>query len=563
MTECNNLFKTVFLASILLFCISMAFAAMPEQYSKPAVSKTQALQEKRQQFEEEAADAIPAVEAEYAKFIHLINSHQTPDDANVSSGLKFIARNRKFLPVFTKQQKSNIYYTLSAWVYYFDKKPDKALRQVVSGYKLTPQDSKIVKTYLALSLIYRDYTPIAEILAGQLEPSPSAEEPQTQEDSPYREASNVELNLDTSKIHPELLGKTFNIQPGTSGQAQRHISCILLWKLDPNELEKFSSLDAAPPPPPPAPVPKPAPDQEQETESEPSPDQQTESESSTGQEESSEPTELQTPKPKKQKEAPSETNSPSLEAFSKLQSLFDKDAKAVFMGINFNDPSKAKNIENWLVKNPQKWQSIPPSAELQQKTTSFLNFAPEKPMLLIVGPDSAVRYLGNVDSFLPPMIISSILGDPQQFIEPNEPNEPNQPAAEPQTVIEKVAPAEPNKSLPPLKEPNEPPKPAVPKETIQNSEPAPQTPSPAAAKTEIDEEFFDPRAETLIENAKAFFKIANRLQYHTYAKPVEMCRTVIKDYPNTKYSEQARLLMRQVPERFRDKYNITDEELGL
>ncbi|OQA03132.1 MAG: hypothetical protein BWY69_00635 [Planctomycetes bacterium ADurb.Bin401] len=53
------------------------------------------------------------------------------------------------------------------------------------------------------------------------------------------------------------------------------------------------------------------------------------------------------------------------------------------------------------------------------------------------------------------------------------------------------------------------------------------------------------------------------MQYHTYAKPIEMCRTVIRDYPNTKYADEARVLMRQVPERFRQRYKITDEELGL
>jgi outer membrane protein assembly factor BamD (BamD/ComL family) len=67
----------------------------------------------------------------------------------------------------------------------------------------------------------------------------------------------------------------------------------------------------------------------------------------------------------------------------------------------------------------------------------------------------------------------------------------------------------------------------------------------------------------LLENAKAFFKIGNRLQYHTYQKPVDMCRTVMKDYPNTKYATEAQILLRKVPERFRERYNLTDEELGL
>lgn len=517
MTESNNLLKAVFLVLISFVYISEVSAAPPEQSPRPVSQRVQALQERRQQFEQEAADAIPDIEAEYAKFITYVNSNQTPDDSNVSDSLKFIAKNRKFLPVFNKQQKGDIYYALSAWVYYFDNKPDKALKQVASAHKLTPQNSKIIKTYLALSLIYKDYMPIAEILAGQEMP-PAITEPEILQ---YQQQSNIELNLDINSIHPELLGKTFNVLPK---MPDRHILCMFLWKLDPNELEKFSLVNETPPP-------------------------------VTGKEESLETTEPQTYEPQEETfKKPSAT-----EAFSQLQTTFAKNAKAVFVGINFNDPSKIKNIGNWLTKNPQQWQSVPPSAELQQKITSFLNVTPDKPMLLLVGPDSTVRYLGDVDSFLPPMIINNILADQTQFAEPDKPEEPNQPLPLPQTP----AVVEPNNELPTPSEPAEIQQPPIVKETNETSASVQETPPPAQSKTEIDEDFFDPRAETLIENARAFFKIGNRLQYHTYSKPIEMCRTVIKDYPNTKYSEQARLLMRQVPERFRQRYNITDEELGL
>jgi hypothetical protein len=545
MIEFNNLLKIVFLVFISSIYTLTASAAT-EYTPKPVGSKAQALQEKRLLFEQEAAAAIPEVETEYAKFITYINSHQTPDDSNVLAGLKFIAKTRKFLPVFNKQQKSDFYYTLSAWVYYFDSKPDKALKQVVSGYKLTPQNSKIAKTYLALSLIYRDYTPIADILASQ-EISPSVDEPGILQDSPYQQPSAVELDLDINKIHSELLGKLFDTPIKTPDQNSslpgKKIMCLLLWKLDPNELERFSSVNEAALPAAPNSPPVPEPNME--------------SQPPTGEEESLETTATQIYEP--QKETPSEK--PALEAFSQLQNSFAKDVKVVFRGINFNDPAKAKNIENWLAKNPQPWKNTPLSAELQQKITSFLAAAPDKQTLLIIGPDSTARYIGDVNNFLPQMIISNILGNPQEFAEPNKPGEPNLPPLLPQTP----AVVEPNNKLPtpPESKPAEIQQPPVVKETNETPALIQETPPPAPSKTDIDEDFFDPRAETLIENARAFFKIGNRLQYHTYAKPVEMCRTVIKDYPNTKYSEQARILMRQVPERFRERYSITDEELGL
>ena len=49
----------------------------------------------------------------------------------------------------------------------------------------------------------------------------------------------------------------------------------------------------------------------------------------------------------------------------------------------------------------------------------------------------------------------------------------------------------------------------------------------------------------------------------TYKNVVEMCRTIIKRYPETVYEQSARELLREVPEHKRGTYQITDEELGL
>jgi hypothetical protein len=48
-----------------------------------------------------------------------------------------------------------------------------------------------------------------------------------------------------------------------------------------------------------------------------------------------------------------------------------------------------------------------------------------------------------------------------------------------------------------------------------------------------------------------------------YSQAVAICRGVIKDYPNTDYEQQARNLLREVPEDLRTQYNLSDEELGL
>jgi hypothetical protein len=68
-------------------------------------------------------------------------------------------------------------------------------------------------------------------------------------------------------------------------------------------------------------------------------------------------------------------------------------------------------------------------------------------------------------------------------------------------------------------------------------------------------------AGRLLEHAKTFIRLSRRGT--TPKKGIEMCRDIFAKYPNTKYSEQARMLLREVPERYRKRYKVTDEELGL
>jgi hypothetical protein len=535
----KNLSNLILISIIFTIFASNLYAAganKSQSYQMPqkttGAKTVQTPQEKRQQFEQEAADATPDIEAENAKVLSWVNSNQTPDDANRNTALKNVAKNRKYVSILNKQQKGFEYYTLSAWVYYFDDKPDKALKQAVAGQKLAPQNSNIAKTCLALSLIYKDYAAASEVFANKGELSQAAESApsSTKKFSLNSQSSNTELNFDVNSIRPELLGKVFDVRPQTTSPTEKNILCVLLWKIDSNELDRFTVAETKGPNEPNSPPPAAA----------------------------------QSPAGNETLKSAAGTQ---LEAFSKLQSHFAKESKIVFMGINLNDPAKTNNVKNWLAKTPQPWETSMPSAQLQQKITSLFTAVPARPTLIIAGPDSTVRYTGDVNSFLPQMIIRYISGNPQEFQEPNKPNDANRPPAASKSPVVVVPvkvtplPQEPNKphQAPAVREANEIPKPS---QAAQAAVPAKTAIAPADKQQQNDDSF-DPRAEQLLETAKGFFKIGDRLQYHTYAKPIEMCRTVINDYPNTKYAEQARTLMRQVPERFRARYNITDQELGL
>jgi len=557
MRKFSNLPKIVSLTVILL----IAYTSEVFAQAQPTPRKAQSSLERRQQLQQEAAAAMTEVDAAYREILAFVNSDQTPSDPNLKEFLKIIAKNRKYLPVLNGSQKST-YHILSAWVYYFDDKQDKALKQAASGQKVSPQNLNTLKTRFALSMIYKDYTSVIEALTEQSannRPGPQTGEADAQS---YQQSAGNDIQLDVNSVRIELLGKVFDFHPepveadSPSWRSAGQPVCALLWKIDANELDSFAPAEVvkpvetnqpnAPPhepnlPVPPVPEPVVAPSDENT---------------------------LPPPPVEPVAQQPSEihlqqTQMPELEAFSKLQSLFEKDKRITFIGINLNDPTKRKNLENWLSKNPQNWQTFILSPEEQQKLLSCFSSGFDKPLLLIIAPDSTIRYAGNVEGFLPQMVIRRILANPQEFAEPNEPNQPPAAAKSNLPAVEPVRPAqlpsaEPNTSHTLTVDVN---KTAVNTQQPQTT-PTPNT-VPPPAKQQVDEDFFDPQAETLLENARAFFKIGGILPSHAYQNPINMCRQVIKDYPGTKYAQEAQILLRQVPERFRERYNLTDEELGL
>ncbi|MEN6387093.1 MAG: hypothetical protein ABFD79_18080 [Phycisphaerales bacterium] len=530
MTNLKQLVSTVIILSSLISYSNCISAPREPQQPREPSARQQAMAERRQQFETEAVAAIPEIEAEYNKYVSYVNTGRVPDDANVREGLRFLTKNKKFVTLLNKQHKGGTYYALSAWVSYFDGKPDKVQKQIAEGIKQGTTDKKFIDTAYALSILNQDFNSIGQL--SSLTEKIAAEDTNfTAVEPAYTpDQSGDVLNINVNNIKPNVIGKDFS--PLTMGNDKVIIS-VLLWEIDANELERFA---------PPKPV-------------EPN--------------DSNKPVDANNPPPPVE-EPPVEQQTfqpvemPDVVAFTNLSKRYNKNPKTVFVGINFNDPSKIKYVENWMAKNPQSWQSAPPLEQVQQLVISLIGERPTKPMLLIAGPDKKIRYAGDVNSILPNMIIQKILTNPQEFAEPNDVNAPAKTPdvnSQPQIELMEPAPAPSDTNTVPPQTQNQP-QPQVTEPNTQNN----QTPAATAPQTEnknASDDFFDPRAETLLENAKAFFKIGNRQMYHAYAKPIEMCRTVIKDFPNTKYEQEARVLMRQVPERFRERYHITDAELGL
>jgi hypothetical protein len=530
MTNFKQTFSTVIILSFLISysnCFSVPREPQQKGENREPSAKQQALAERRQQFEQEAAAAGPEIDTEYYKYVGYVNSGKVPDDANVREGLRFVTKNKKFLSLLNKQHKGGTYYALSAWVFYFDKKPDRVQKQIAEAIKQNAINQNFIRTAYALSILDKDYNSVQ--LISSLKEKSGAEDSNTvaMESSTAQTPENT-LNIDVNNIKPDVLGKDFS---SLAMGNDKVIISVLLWEIDANELEHYA---------PPKPV-------------EPN--------------DPNKPVDANNPAPPVEQAPPAEQPTfepvpmPDLVAFSNLSKRYNKNPKTVFVGINFNDPSKIKNVENWISKNPQQWQSAPPIASVQQLVISLLGERPTKPMLLIAGPDKKIRYFGDVNSVLPNMIIQRILTNPQEFAEPNDANAPKTPDANSQQKMELMepAPVDANHAVPQAQVPQN--QTAEPNQKAQQPAAAPQAKPQQEESGDFTE--VDYQAQKDLEYAKQLFKIGDRLQYHTYAKPIELCRNIIAKYPTTKYAQEARVLMRQVPERFRDRYHITDAELGL
>ena len=112
-------------------------------------------------------------------------------------------------------------------------------------------------------------------------------------------------------------------------------------------------------------------------------------------------------------------------------------------------------------------------------------------------------------------------------------------------------------------------KPELASEDIQ----VPETVAEAAEETIKEEKIEDvsekqpssqeiPDAQQKLMFAQNYLKMSQK-GILSYSQAVAICRSIIKDYPETQYEQQARTLLGQVPDDLRSQFNITDEELEL
>jgi len=93
-------------------------------------------------------------------------------------------------------------------------------------------------------------------------------------------------------------------------------------------------------------------------------------------------------------------------------------------------------------------------------------------------------------------------------------------------------------------------------------QPAAQPEPPQPQIDEIEELQQNLQAQKLYQWAETEFRIA-RKPLMSYKRCVDFCREIIQRWPDSAEAAKARVLLRKIPERHRQRYNITDEEMGL
>ena len=225
-----------------------------------------------------------------------------------------------------------------------------------------------------------------------------------------------------------------------------------------------------------------------------------------------------------------------IRAFGKIYRSEFSNSDLQFLAVNIDEADKTKEVIEEILDNPQLWPQVLKS-QAGSGVSQFDDVKLDKPVLAVADKSGTIKYAGPAAGFLAPMVLSNFTETNLVNIEGVAPD-PNAPA-ESSSAIQNLIP---NLFKTPVK-------------------PKVQTSATAASDDTIDADTF--QAGKLYEATKTLFIPAGKKGFITSKTGVENCRTLIRDYSHTEYADKARELLRQLPDRDKVRYKITDEEMGL
>lgn len=245
-----------------------------------------------------------------------------------------------------------------------------------------------------------------------------------------------------------------------------------------------------------------------------------------------------------------------------------------FVQMNTDRLYTSQNVAASAAKDPDVEEAGPLvfAADPASKAQRFIGVKADAPFMAIIDTEGKVKYAGTAGSFIPALILTELTGVEIDLEKQGQVAET--PGMMGQTdpflmemMLRKEVLAEDAKSTKPTGDPNKPavdpnsPK-AGPNMPMKVTQPAPlqRAEKPVDFPTQSLED--EIRAEKLLQSAQMHIEESRKLRMKNPKQGIEDARKVLSEFPNTEYAQKARDLLRRVPDRWKNQYNITDEELG-
>jgi hypothetical protein len=478
---------------------------------------------------QDAAAATSGLDKYLKEILTSVNANQPPDPETIAKALTHLGGCRIFLRKFTKPQVGK-YYMLTAWVNYFKDDSKNALLAIQRAYGYN-KSFDIRASDAAIALLTNN--------------KPS-DPPRQQEEL---KGENI-LDLDTTSLRNDLLYRkvtpfranclnstTFNYTPGQTGL------CLMFW-----QLKKDPTLDSIVNPDGTFTITDPNGNPVVVKPKRPAHDRNNRRPGSRpNQRPGSRPNRrpggrpgtpdmMEFGGPEMYDSIAAVDREPTtfeteMSAFKELYLDTYGDGNLKFLAINTDKPAELSKAVNKLADSNWPWAQT--MAKLPQSgLEQFADISVDKPIFAIIDKTGTIKYAGSTNGFLPKMILANIT---DAKLGPGTPQT---------NTVEQTPPIQTPKHVPPPQQVTPP--------TTQKA--APQELAP-------EDDF---QAQKLLGAARDLFLAKKIGRLLTPKRGIEMCRRIMKDYPNTKYADEARSLLREnVAPRYRKRYKITDEELGL
>lgn len=567
--------RTAWIATLLVLLAGLLpQAVFAAGYRQPQTFGMEAQQEdpRKQQLQEQARAAAQKMDEILRNVYNAINQQEEPARSEMEFAGQLLEAARRCVVEFTDLEKAK-YFLLQGWVDYQNEDLAGAVMNSGRACRLdeTNRDAWVSHQYFSILENQRPFRP-----------KPPRNDPFNNNAAAVVTQSlygtGGTLDFDPDSLRHDMLGRTLGAFEATDVTGRRlryepgrNVICMLIWQLDTKPAPAQPNTPAA------APVATPAADPltrllRQDNGA--------------------------TIQPAMEPAAPAGPAGPTgfaqqAEALNALRSRLPASANVKFFGLCTNSNSDRQDVVEFVGAHEHSWPEV---MAVDAEALGALRVEAMTAFVAVIDEQGTVRFAGSADGFLLPMFLKKTAG--VRFVNPQAASsmmnwtgrptyaaDPNRPVVDPNLPFRPVDPNVPVRPLRPIPDPNSavplrpapapnPIRPVPAPNTVQPVQPipAPVTTPPAQTpaapigegkqyrQLSMEEEV---QADKELAYARDLFMKMGQRRFTTYTQGVELCREIIRKYPGTKFADEARQLLRKVPENQRERYNITNEELGL